>query len=83
MKLNLLVTMIGSMGVVVSVLSCAQLGNRSFTKNRSDPAAGEVAGSQTPSWSSEDMAFFLHGSMSTEFVPETVLWLPRVIGYKG
>jgi hypothetical protein len=29
--------------------------------------------SQVPSWSRDDLAFFLHGSMSTEVVPETVL----------
>ena len=28
---------------------------------------------QVPSWSNEDLEFFLHGSMSTEVVPETVL----------
>jgi hypothetical protein len=29
--------------------------------------------SQVPSWTQGDMDFFLHGSMSTEFVPESVL----------
>src|ERR1041384_5226745 len=28
---------------------------------------------QVPKWSSEDLYFFLHGSMSTEVVPERVL----------
>ena len=28
---------------------------------------------QVPGWSGDDLDFFLHGSMSTEFVPETVL----------
>jgi len=28
---------------------------------------------QVPTWSADDMQFFLHGSMSTEVVPETVL----------
>src|SRR5438552_3419143 len=28
---------------------------------------------QVPTWSEEDLHFFLHGSMSTEFVPEVVL----------
>lgn len=28
---------------------------------------------QAPSWTPEDLEFFLHGSMSTEFVPETIL----------
>jgi hypothetical protein len=32
-----------------------------------------VAKAQVPTWSQQDMDFFLHGSMSTEVVPETVL----------
>ena len=28
---------------------------------------------QIPKWSSDDLSFFLHGSMSTEVVPEAVL----------
>src|SRR5207245_10479865 len=28
---------------------------------------------QVPNWSNEDLNFFLHGSMSTEVVPEAVL----------
>ena len=34
-------------------------------------AAAEL--DQVPSWSREDLEFFLHGSMSTEIAPETVL----------
>ena len=33
----------------------------------------EVASEQVPSWSEEDLNFFLHGSMSSEVVPESVL----------
>src|SRR5947209_8551747 len=37
-------------------------------------AAGiDVANAQVPAWSEADMKFFLHGSMSTEVVPEVVL----------
>ena len=32
-----------------------------------------VAKAQVPTWSEQDMDFFLHGSMSTEVVPETIL----------
>src|SRR5689334_8724236 len=32
-----------------------------------------VAKQQVPSWSQDDLSFFLHGSMSTEVVPEAVL----------
>ena len=37
------------------------------------PARTDTARAQVPSWSKEDLNFFLHGSMSTEVVPETVL----------
>ncbi|HEV8586581.1 MAG TPA: hypothetical protein VGT02_16560 [Methylomirabilota bacterium] len=37
----------------------------------SEPMPGSRA--QTPSWSADDLAFFLHGSMSAELVPERVL----------
>ena len=37
----------------------------------SRPAAQRL--SQTPTWSKNDMQFFLHGTMSTEFVPENLL----------
>ncbi|HEY3242931.1 MAG TPA: hypothetical protein VGM03_06215, partial [Phycisphaerae bacterium] len=36
-------------------------------------AAGRVARAQVPRWSEDDTQFFLHGSMSAEFVPERVL----------
>ena len=34
---------------------------------------GKIAQQQVPSWSKDDLNFFLHGSMSTEVVPESVL----------
>src|SRR5437773_12234721 len=37
------------------------------------PAQTDVAHDQVPSWSKDDLNFFLHGSMSTEVVPEAVL----------
>src|SRR5207237_9785914 len=33
----------------------------------------KIAQDQVPSWSKDDLNFFLHGSMSTEVVPEAVL----------
>ena len=42
------------------------------TAPASVPAAAPVP-SQVPAWSAEDREFFLHGSMSAEFVPERVL----------
>src|SRR4051812_40012231 len=40
-----------------------------------DPFAGapQFDKAQIPKWSEEDLQFFLHGSMSTEVVPEPVL----------
>lgn len=37
------------------------------------PARTDIAHQQVPSWSKDDLNFFLHGSMSTEVVPEAVL----------
>ena len=42
--------------------------------NAAAPEKGARIGiEQVPSWSKQDMEFFLHGSMSTEVVPESVL----------
>src|SRR5438132_3912886 len=38
-----------------------------------DSFNAKIAQQQVPSWSKEDLNFFLHGSMSTEVVPESVL----------
>src|SRR3954467_12968003 len=37
------------------------------------PAKPKIDSAQVPKWSAEDLDFFLHGSMSTEVVPERVL----------
>src|SRR5438128_1761337 len=44
---------------------------RSAPGMRAEPERGMVA--QVPSWSADDMQFFLHGTMSTEVLPERVL----------
>ena len=56
------------------------LGSTSCTISTDEPSARQSkeksAGSemaQVPTWSQQDLDFFLHGSMSTEVVPETVL----------
>lgn len=36
-------------------------------------SGGKTNNEQVPTWSQDDLDFFLHGSMSTEVVPETVL----------
>src|SRR4051812_42987451 len=37
------------------------------------PAKAKIDPAQIPKWSADDLDFFLHGSMSTEVVPERVL----------
>jgi hypothetical protein len=37
------------------------------------PAKAKIDPAQIPKWSADDLEFFLHGSMSTEVVPERVL----------
>src|SRR5262249_39694879 len=54
----------------LSLVSCAT------DERAGQPAPGKsvaVEKVQTPTWSRADLDFFLHGSMGTEFVPETVL----------
>jgi Cytochrome c len=43
------------------------------TANSGSPARTDIAQQQVPSWSKDDLNFFLHGSMSSEVVPESVL----------
>jgi hypothetical protein len=41
--------------------------------DRQTAAKNHINAAQVPSWSSDDLNFFLHGSMGTEIVPEAVL----------
>lgn len=54
----------------LSLISCAT-GERAGQGAEGKSAALEKV--QVPTWSRPDLEFFLHGSMSTEFVPEPVL----------
>ncbi len=45
----------------------------SATKPGNPAVNVDIAHQQVPSWSTDDLNFFLHGSMSTEVVPESVL----------
>jgi hypothetical protein len=59
-------------GAVSGCLICsAAEDNASPARNGSYNA--QIAQRQVPSWSKDDLNFFLHGSMSTEVVPEAVL----------
>jgi hypothetical protein len=55
--------------VAAAVLTCRV----SAVSETASPARTEIAQQQVPSWSKDDLNFFLHGSMSTEVVPESVL----------
>src|SRR5436309_11990186 len=44
-----------------------------FTLRGATAKEAGIDGAQVPKWSGADLDFFLHGSMSTEVVPERVL----------
>ena len=54
--------------VVVPILSCFAKENEQPKKKPAPPGMAQV-----PTWSQDDLNFFLHGSMSTEVIPEAVL----------
>lgn len=60
--------------VLLSLLAplCLTSGTAS-TKEGPESQQKSIEADQVPKWSRQDMEFFLHGSMSTEVVPETVL----------
>src|SRR5256714_8313239 len=59
---------------VALVVAAAVLSGRTFTSAARDGGSyNEIDIEQVPSWSKGDLNFFLHGSMSTEVVPEAVL----------
>src|SRR4051812_41846319 len=54
------------------VLSCSTPANRRLLRTSTRKTSASEA-AQVPTWSRQDLNFFLHGSMSTEVVPEAVL----------
>lgn len=46
---------------------------RAIADSSDQPAKAKIDSAQIPKWSADDLEFFLHGSMSTEVVPERVL----------
>src|SRR5205085_1087443 len=57
---------------LLSLISCSSSRHRLPHQLKSHkPTGAELA--QVPAWSRQDLNFFLHGSMSTEFVPEIVM----------
>ena len=62
--------------LVLTALLCLVSCTTSTEERRAQPSpqeTGETASAQVPTWSRQDLDFFLHGSMSTEVFPETVL----------
>ncbi len=59
---------------VACVVAAAVLSGRTFISAASDGGSyNKISAEQVPSWSKDDLNFFLHGSMSTEVFPEPVL----------
>jgi hypothetical protein len=57
---------------IVSVLAIAA-GTLAIAATADQPAKAKIDPAQVPKWTADDLDFFLHGSMSTEVVPERVL----------
>jgi processive rubber oxygenase RoxA-like protein len=57
---------------ILSVLAIAVAATAASAAPES-PAKARIDKAQIPKWSADDLEFFLHGSMSTEVVPERVL----------
>jgi len=56
---------------ILSVLAIAAV--TAATAATDQPVKAKIDSAQVPKWSADDLDFFLHGSMSTEVVPERVL----------
>jgi hypothetical protein len=57
---------------ILSVLAIAA-GAMAIAAVIEQPAKAKIDSAQIPKWSADDLEFFLHGSMSTEVLPERVL----------
>ena len=60
------------LSLALAAVGCADASKSGAAAPATAPAAAP-APSQVPTWSAEDREFFLHGSMSAEFVPERVI----------
>src|SRR5206468_2738281 len=54
------------------IVSAAMLSGN-IGQSAGDGGISKIDTAQVPTWSKQDLDFFLHGSMSTEVIPETVL----------
>jgi hypothetical protein len=62
----------GAMKKILSVVA-AGLAAAAVTAATDQTRKAKIDSAQIPKWSADDLDFFLHGSMSTEVVPERVL----------
>jgi hypothetical protein len=70
------VSALALMSVVAAAVSGGSIQSSAAEDNASPARTGsynDIAREQVPTWSKDDLNFFLHGSMSTEVVPEAVL----------
>lgn len=73
MRLARIVSRLGVIATLLGLASCTTVADEGpASRARGREPAGTYA-AQVPSWSRDDMEFFLHGSMSTEVIPERVL----------
>src|SRR5438067_8246294 len=68
MKLKRIFCSAAALAILGNSLSCSSHRHQISSHK---PTGAELA--QVPNWTHQDLNFFLHGSMSTEFVPELVL----------
>ena len=59
-----------SLGILLALLVALNVTHDSLAQQKKAPG---IDTAQIPKWSADDLKFFLHGSMSTEVVPEPVL----------
>src|SRR5690349_19496124 len=71
MRLNPFIPVLLTGAVTCCTAAAASAASGADQLSKSQPA--EIQAAQVPDWSRSDLADFLHGSMSTEFVPEVVL----------
>jgi hypothetical protein len=68
-----LTRIIGAIPIFLAGLSWISCATDDRSTSPAPKESGAAKSARSPTWSREDLQFFLHGSMSTEFVPELVL----------
>lgn len=72
MKFKQALRVLSAHSVVLCLISCTTSTDEAQGQRLKQKSVG-VEMAQVPTWSRQDLDFFLHGSMSTEVVPEAVL----------